>query len=131
VSVAVSTAAGAIAQWSTVSDDGGQSWLPWSAEPPPGAEILGAPIADDQGRLLMSDDRQLWTSGDRGRTWRPRPLSLPSGAHPLVPVAGSAGALFVVGERQQPGGAALFCSRDGGGSWTEIRLPHPSVALAD
>lgn len=134
VSVALNTAAGGLAQWSSPSDDGGQTWLPWSREPPPPATFFAAPIVDDTGRLLMADSQRLWTSADEGRTWQTRPVRLPSGAQALATVAAVAGAVFVVAERQTPSrtpGVALLRSRDGGASWTEIRLPHPVSAVAN
>jgi len=134
VSVALNTVAGGLAQWSSSSDDGGQTWLPWSREPPTPATFFAAPISDDAGRLLMTDSQRLWTSADEGRTWQARPLRLPSGAQALATVAAVAGAVFVVAVRQTPPGTpgvALLRAPDGGVTWTEIRLPHPVSAVAN
>lgn len=119
-----------VTQWSSVSEAGGLVWTPWSKAPATTMFPSGTPLLDDAGRLLLADDRRLWTSDDDGRTWGERLLDLPAGTHALVVVSARAGALFVAARRTRPDAVpdvTLLRSLDWGGRWTEIHLPHQTT----
>jgi hypothetical protein len=108
------------------SEDAGLTWGPWTAMP--STSSLAATMASDgAGRLLLADGRRLWSSPDLGRTWSSRPVAGPAGQVSAMASA-LGGALFVI-TSSGPAGAAsrtLLRSLDGGGRWTEVRLPSPS-----
>jgi photosystem II stability/assembly factor-like uncharacterized protein len=119
-------AGASVLRWSSLSEDGGLTWAAW-APLPAASTVNAAPVLDDAGRLLLVDDRRLWTSSDLGASWRSRPLPLAAGRRALAVVPAQRGALFVVTERGSGAGAeeGLLRSVDGGGRWTERMLPPP------
>lgn len=125
-----------VMRWSSVSRDGGLTWWPWAAEPAPSFSALSWPAFEDTGRLLLTDDQRLWTSGDEGRTWQAHPMQMPPGYHPTALVSAHGGVLFALAWRPPPGSSSqrpseatigqlgLLRSRDGGTRWTEVALPR-------
>jgi photosystem II stability/assembly factor-like uncharacterized protein len=145
----------AVSGWSSVSDDGGLSWTSWSGKPATAIASLvfcspidasgsqrscpglGAPVFDDEGRLLLVDDQRLWSSHDAGHTWQSHPTHVPRGVHLVTLVSAHGGALFATaweGGRKPltpsavdslglPAGM-LFRSRDGGVQWSVVQLPR-------
>ncbi len=108
------------------SEDAGLTWGQWTAMPSTSAPAATM-ASDGAGRLLLADGRRLWSSPDLGRTWSSRPVTGPAGQLSAVASA-LGGALFVI-TSSGPVGAArrtLQRSLDGGGRWTEVRLPTPS-----
>lgn len=116
--------------WASSSADGGLTWAPWARAPATPRFPFGTPVLDASGQLLLTDDQRLWTSADGGRSWRGRPLGMPSGIQALTVIAAPPGALVVGAERAGSGIASdLSLYRSvGGGPWTEIRLPNPAFA---
>jgi photosystem II stability/assembly factor-like uncharacterized protein len=107
------------------SADGGQTW----SAPRPGPELeapTSAPVVDDQGRLLVLEDRRLWVSADDGRTWTARAIQAPEG----VVLVGLTTAGRTLLARASARGAGLvrvvdtlLRSADGGAHWDQVRLP--------
>lgn len=58
----------AIVYWSSLSEDGGQTWTPSAIEPATNLVAADVTTFDNRGRLLLADDRRLWTSTDYGQT---------------------------------------------------------------
>jgi photosystem II stability/assembly factor-like uncharacterized protein len=131
-----------LTHWSSVSRDGGLTWTPWSPEPTLSSPLPGSPTFADDGRLLLADGRQLWTSGDDGRTWQAQSMQMPAGMYALSVLSARGDALFAAAWRlpqgsdnprgQVPTGPVpaasellLLRSRDGGSHWTNVPLPRP------
>ena len=121
-----------IVHWSSLSEDGGQTWTPWAIEPATNFVAADVTTFDDRGRLLLADDRRLWTSSDYGRTWQRRSLPLPKNVHAVGVLAARADGLVIAGWRAPriPGDLVLLGSRDSGTHWTEIPLPPPELKPA-
>jgi photosystem II stability/assembly factor-like uncharacterized protein len=116
-----------IVHWSSLSEDGGQTWTPWAIEPATNFVASGAITFDDKDHLLLADDRRLWTSNNYGRTWQGRSLPLPMNVHAVDLLAAQADGLVMAGWRgpRIPAELVLLRSRDGGAHWSEVPLPRP------
>jgi photosystem II stability/assembly factor-like uncharacterized protein len=107
----------------SISDDGGLTWGSWATMPSTSTDGAGMAV-DGAGTFLLADGRRLWSSSDFGRTWHSRLLTGLAGGL-LSVIAAADGSLFAVAQSGPAGAATLTLarSRDGGGQWTEIRLP--------
>jgi hypothetical protein len=117
--------------WTSVSQDGGRTWVRWVKAPASTNSPYAAPLMDDRGRLVVADDHLLLTSADGGRTWQERLVGLPAADHALGMVFAGAGVLMVLAEGPPPSGLAglrLLRSVDGGARWTEVRPPARPVS---
>ncbi len=122
----------AMVHWSSLSEDGGQTWTQWAIERATNLVAAGMATFDDKGRLLLADDRRLWISTDFGRTWEGRSLPLPKNVHAVGVLAARADGLVIAGWRGPtiPGDLVLLSSRDSGAHWAEIPLPPPPAGRA-
>ena len=126
--------------FTTVSDDGGQTWSQPRAGPnivQPGYVGLN-PTVDDHGHLLLVDDRHLWISHDWGATWASRLMQAPAGMRPTTLVSAVPGALFAMAAKTGPVATVtpgtiltLIRSTDGGAHWSAVNVPRsPAPAVA-
>jgi photosystem II stability/assembly factor-like uncharacterized protein len=122
-----------------VSEDGGAAWTNVTANVkglPEWATILcveASPFEADTAYLVADahklDDMRpyLWKTEDRGKTWKSLTAGLPND----VPVRvvredpKRKGLLYAGTER------GMLLSRDGGATWTDLRLNLPTVAVTD
>jgi photosystem II stability/assembly factor-like uncharacterized protein len=109
------------------SDDGGLTWSRLVAGP---AMTRGVPVTDGSGRLVLLDNRRLWSSSDLGVTWTARVVQMPADVPPAFLIGGTRDAsLFALASQpgvQTPPGpqpSRLLRSTDGGAHWDEVALP--------
>ncbi|HXM54940.1 MAG TPA: hypothetical protein VOB72_06090, partial [Candidatus Dormibacteraeota bacterium] len=62
----------AVQSYTLASDDGGRTWSAPVAGPRLDPRLVGRPVIDGRGRLLLLASRRLWVSEDDGRTWSAR-----------------------------------------------------------
>jgi hypothetical protein len=118
----------------SVSEDDGQTWS-WPRPGPSTVQpvyIFLSPQEDDRGRLLLLDDRQLWTSLDDGATWTARMIQAPAGLKPTRLVGGSHRVLYALALESGPvstvtigSQVTLLRSGDDGVHWSRVPLPRP------
>jgi photosystem II stability/assembly factor-like uncharacterized protein len=135
--------------------DGGIRWRLVELTPGQGSQTPGAiPFGCDKGNAAVFSDARtgwvagscaggrpaFWVSRDGGRTWRHQPLPQRSGTGMLAscqcfltaPVFTSPedGALWATDMPGPPAlAAAAYLTRDGGRTWTPVRLPGGRVPL--
>lgn len=102
------------------SEDGGSTWGSWTETPRTLA--VAAMGFDDAGGLVVADGKRLWSSADLGRTWRSGTVAGPDGQRSTL-LAARDGMLLVARLAAPATASALLRSLDGGGHWSEIRLP--------
>ncbi len=111
----------------SVSDDAGATWGPLRVGPTATVSAPGV-LTYEGDRLLLLDERRLWTSDDDGATWAARVSVMPSGLVPLSVAGAVPDALYIVAGPSAPGlpnalTETLLRSADGGIHWSEVRLP--------
>ena len=107
------------------STDAGQNWRA-AARLPYGGHVEFISFLDEHtGWVASAESRQLWATGDGGRTWEE--IALPQPAGGLVAIAlRTANAGYLLDNR-----GVLFSTRDGGQTWSSqaLGVDHESLSI--